>query len=42
LAGGGKCQRCWRILPEVGGGQDAPETCGRCGDVMAKQRQAAE
>ena len=42
LAEGGECQRCWRILPEVGSDQDAPETCGRCADVVAKQREAAE
>ena len=33
-AEGGKCQRCWRVLPEVGGDQPAPEICGRCADAV--------
>ncbi len=31
LAEGGKCPRCWRVLPEVGGDQP----CGRCAEVIA-------
>ena len=34
LAEGGKCQRCWMVLPEVGGGEQAPEICGRCADAV--------
>jgi len=33
-AEGGKCQRCWRVLPEVGGDDAAPETCLRCADAV--------
>jgi isoleucyl-tRNA synthetase len=42
LAEGDKCQRCWRILPEVGAREDAPGTCGRCADVLRGQEAAAE
>jgi len=42
LADGGKCDRCWRILPEVGASEDAPGTCGRCADAVASNRTAAE
>ncbi len=34
LAEGEKCQRCWKVLPEVGGAVDAPGTCERCADAM--------
>ena len=42
LAEGGKCQRCWRILPEVGGAEDTPGTCRRCAEVLRGQEAAAE
>jgi isoleucyl-tRNA synthetase len=42
LAEGGKCERCWRVLPEVGGRPEAPGTCGRCADAVADGREAAE
>jgi isoleucyl-tRNA synthetase len=29
LAEGQKCQRCWRVLPDVGSHKH-PGTCGRC------------
>ena len=32
-ANGGKCQRCWKVLDEVG--EDKP-ICGRCDDVVQK------
>ena len=32
LAGGEKCQRCWKILPEVPAGEDG--LCGRCDSVV--------
>jgi isoleucyl-tRNA synthetase len=35
LAPGEKCQRCWRILPEV-----HPELCRRCADVVAAMANA--
>lgn len=34
LAAGEKCQRCWRVLPEVGGNAGAPDLCNRCADVV--------
>lgn len=33
-AGGEKCQRCWRILPEVGKHPSHDDLCGRCADVV--------
>jgi isoleucyl-tRNA synthetase len=35
LADGDKCQRCWRVLPEVGKRAEAPDLCGRCADAVA-------
>ena len=37
-ATGGKCQRCWRILPEVTGEEDI---CGRCDTVVRALEGAA-
>ncbi len=34
-APGEKCARCWRVLPEVGGGGAHPELCRRCADAVA-------
>jgi isoleucyl-tRNA synthetase len=31
---GEKCQRCWKILPEVGENSDYPEICNRCADAV--------
>ena len=42
LAEGEKCERCWRVLPEVGGRPEAPGTCGRCADAVVVSRAAAE
>jgi isoleucyl-tRNA synthetase len=33
-APGAKCERCWRILPEVGGDAVHPDLCHRCADVV--------
>ncbi|MGE0722926.1 MAG: isoleucine--tRNA ligase [Alphaproteobacteria bacterium] len=33
-AAGQKCQRCWRILPEVGGDRAHPDLCARCADAI--------
>ncbi len=30
LAPGDKCQRCWKVLPEVGGSAAHPDLCQRC------------
>jgi len=34
-ASGEKCQRCWKVLPEVGAVADHPDLCGRCADAVA-------
>ncbi|HZT50695.1 MAG TPA: class I tRNA ligase family protein, partial [Stellaceae bacterium] len=34
-AQGEKCQRCWRILPEVGEDAAHPDLCRRCADAVA-------
>jgi isoleucyl-tRNA synthetase len=36
LSPGAKCERCWRVLPEVGGHKDHPHLCNRCDDAVAK------
>jgi isoleucyl-tRNA synthetase len=41
LASGEKCERCWRVLPDVGGHADHPGLCGRCADAVGA-RAAAE
>ncbi len=41
-AEGEKCQRCWRILPEVGGFAAAPGTCGRCAEAVARLEMVAD
>ena len=33
LAEGEKCQRCWKILPDVGSHKH-PGVCGRCNDAL--------
>ncbi|MBL9061143.1 isoleucine--tRNA ligase [Tabrizicola sp.] len=33
LAKGGKCERCWRVLPDVGT-HEHPGTCQRCNDAL--------
>ena len=33
-AEGEKCQRCWKILPEVGQQSD-PHLCGRCAEAVS-------
>jgi len=32
-ASGGKCERCYQILDEVGGSAEYPDTCNRCADA---------
>ena len=36
LAEGGKCERCWQVLAEVGTHQDHPSLCNRCTDVVGE------
>jgi isoleucyl-tRNA synthetase len=33
-AEGDKCQRCWKINPEVGSHSYADDLCPRCGKVL--------
>jgi isoleucyl-tRNA synthetase len=42
MADGEKCERCWRVLPEVGSNPEAPGVCDRCADAVAASRAAAE
>ena len=41
-AAGEKCERCWRVLPEVGADAELPGTCGRCADAVRGLSAAAE
>ena len=41
-AEGEKCQRCWKILPEVGGSSEVPATCARCTDAVLELRAAGQ
>ena len=34
LSEGGKCERCWKVLEEVGSDDDHPGVCGRCADAV--------
>jgi isoleucyl-tRNA synthetase len=34
LAGGAKCQRCWQVLPEVGGNPRHADICNRCAEAV--------
>ena len=34
MADGGKCERCWQILPEVGEDKDHPDLCHRCAEAV--------
>ena len=42
LAEGDKCERCWKVLPEVGAVAEAPQTCGRCADAVQHLGAAAQ
>jgi isoleucyl-tRNA synthetase len=42
LADGGKCERCWQVLPEVGGDGENADICNRCVDAVANISAAAE
>ena len=41
-ADGEKCQRCWKVLPDVGSDPEAPGACGRCASVVKQLPAAAE
>jgi isoleucyl-tRNA synthetase len=34
LAEGVKCERCWKVLPEVGTDADHPTLCRRCVEAV--------
>ena len=36
-AAGEKCQRCWRVLPEVGSVPAHPDLCRRCSDAVERE-----
>ena len=40
-AKGGKCARCWQVLPEVGGDREHAALCKRCADAVRHVRAAA-
>ncbi|MGE0735750.1 MAG: isoleucine--tRNA ligase [Alphaproteobacteria bacterium] len=40
-AAGAKCERCWKVLPEVGAHKEHPGLCDRCADVVGGKRWAA-
>jgi isoleucyl-tRNA synthetase len=42
LADGGKCERCWQVLVEVGSDSENPDICNRCADAVAGFSAAAE
>ena len=35
LADGEKCERCWKVLADVGTDADHPTVCGRCADAVS-------
>src|SRR5690625_3547596 len=39
-APGKKCERCWKVLPEVDRFPEAPGTCERCAETVGRQRAA--
>ena len=41
-AAGTRCERCWRVLPEVGSDSHHRDICGRCADVVGEYGAAAE
>jgi isoleucyl-tRNA synthetase len=42
LATGEKCERCWKVLPDVGSDPDHPTVCARCADAVRHSPLAAE
>ena len=38
---GERCERCWRVLPEVGQVPGYDDLCGRCADVVDRNKAAA-
>ena len=42
LADGKKCDRCWKIMPDIGSDPAAPEICGRCAIAVKYHLAATE
>jgi len=42
LAAGTKCERCWKVLEDVGSDPGHPTICGRCADAVRHSPLAAE
>ena len=42
LATGAKCERCWKVLDDVGADTDHPTVCTRCADAVRHSPLAAE
>jgi isoleucyl-tRNA synthetase len=42
LAAGDKCERCWKVLPEVGAVAEAPQNCMRSADAVQHLGAAAQ
>jgi isoleucyl-tRNA synthetase len=42
IAKGTKCERCWKVLDDVGGNAAHSTVCGRCADAVETQLRAAE
>ncbi|HBC08549.1 MAG TPA: hypothetical protein DC046_13355, partial [Rhodospirillaceae bacterium] len=42
LATGKKCDRCWKVLDDVGTDADHPTVCTRCADAVRHSPLAAE
>jgi isoleucyl-tRNA synthetase len=40
-AQGDRCERCWKVLPEVGEAPGHPDLCLRCAAVVARGSIAA-
>ncbi|RED48530.1 isoleucine--tRNA ligase [Aestuariispira insulae] len=39
---GEKCERCWKVLPDVGAKADYPGVCVRCADAVSESQATAE
>ena len=42
MAEGNKCERCWKVLPEVGTVSGHDDLCNRCADAVEHHAAAAE
>ena len=42
LAAGEKCERCWKVLPDVGSVAGYEDACARCADAVERLTEAAD